>query len=144
MYTIRSWLLIGRYAETLDLPLLNGQQIGAMLQLADPVPQPGVVHRYLNIDDGVPLKPAMLRQGVDFIHTQQAGGQRVLVACGAGISRSTAFAIAALKETEQLTLREAAGITRRAHPNGMPHYALWESLCEYYGEQIDYLELLRI
>ena len=75
---------------------------------------------------------------------QRAAGQVVLVACGAGISRSTTFAIAALKEAEQLTLRDAAQIVRRAHPGGMPHLALWESLCTTYDEQIDYLDLLRM
>jgi predicted protein tyrosine phosphatase len=144
MHRIRPWLLIGRYSETCDLTLLAAHQVGAMLQLADPVPQAGIAHIYLPAEGGVKLNPSLLRRGVDFVLAQRAAGQIVLVACGAGISRSTTFAIAAVKEAEQLTLREAAQIVRCAHPDGIPHVALWESLCTTYYEPIDYLDLLRM
>ncbi len=144
MVRIRPWLLIGRYAETCDQPLLIANAIGAMLQLAEPIAQPGIAQLYLPVEDGLPLEPALLRRGVDFVLAQRAAGQNVLVACGAGISRSTSFAIAALKEAEVVPLREAARIVRRAHPMGMPHPALWESLCAYYGEPVAYLDLIRM
>jgi hypothetical protein len=127
MHRIRPWLLIGRYSETCDLTLLAAHQVGAMLQLADPVPQAGIAHIYLPAEGGVKLNPSLLRRGVDFVLAQRAAGQIVLVACGAGISRSTTFAIAGC-----------------AHPDGIPHVALWESLCTTYYEPIDYLDLLRM
>jgi hypothetical protein len=65
---------------------------------------------------------------------QRAAGKTVLVACGAGISRSTSFAIAALKEAESLPLLAAAREVRKLHPDGLPHMALWSSLCLHYQE----------
>jgi protein-tyrosine phosphatase len=62
---------------------------------------------------------------VDYVLAQRAAGKAVLVACGAGISRSTSFAIAALKEAEGLTLLGAAREVRRLHPAGLPHMALY-------------------
>jgi hypothetical protein len=141
---IRPWLLVGRYAETLDLAGLVGAQVGAMLQLADPALQPGIAHLFLPLEDGAPIPPARLRAGVDFARAQRELGRRVLVACGAGISRSTAFCIGSLAEAEGLTLRDAALAVRRAHPGGVPHMALWESLCAHFGEQIGYLEMLHM
>lgn len=144
MVRICPWLLIGRYTETCDRVLLRTYQIGAVLQLAEPIKQPGIAQLSLSVEDGLSIDPALLRRGVDFVLAQHAAGQRVLVACGAGISRSTSFAIAALKEAEVLPLREATLIVRRAHPTGMPHLALWEALCAYYGEPVAYLDLLRM
>jgi protein-tyrosine phosphatase len=80
------------------------------------------------------VRVALLRHGADFVVAHREAGQTVMVACGAGTSRSTSFAIAALKEAESYTQREAAHVVRRAHPGGMPHVALWESLCAYYAE----------
>lgn len=74
----------------------------------------------------------------------QGVGHSVLVACGAGISRSTTFAIAALKEAEGVSLLEAARIVRPAHFDGMPHPALWELLCHYYlKERIEHAQVRR-
>jgi protein-tyrosine phosphatase len=143
MHRIRPWLLIGSYRETLDSNLLAANRIGALLHLAAPVQPPGVTTCYLPVEDGEPLDAATLQQGVAFVLAQRVAGDTVLVACGAGISRSTSFAIAALKEAEGLGVLDAARIVRRAHPDGMPHPVLWDSLCAYYGEPHDYLTLVR-
>lgn len=42
MITIRPWLLIGKYRETLDHELLARAGIGALLHLAAQVEPPGV------------------------------------------------------------------------------------------------------
>jgi protein-tyrosine phosphatase len=143
MITIRPWLLIGKYRETLDQELLARARVGALLHLAAQVEPPGVAALYLPVEDGEPFDEATLRSGVDFILAQHAAGKTVLVACGAGISRSTSFAIAALKEAEGLPLLEAAREVRRLHPDGLPHMALWASLCLHYQELHDYLDLIR-
>lgn len=143
MVTIRPWLLIGKYRETLDHELLARAGVGALLHLAAEVEPPGVTARYLPIEDGEPFKEETLRQGVDFVLAQRAAGKVVLVACGAGISRSTSFAIAALKEAEGLSLLQAAQEVRRLHPDGLPHMALWSSLCLHYQEPQEYLALIR-
>lgn len=141
MYSVRPWLYIGKYQETRDLSLLQHHQIGAMLHLADIVNQPGIETLCMVIEDGIKVDPVALRRGVDFIRLRKADGLRVLVACGAGISRSVTFAIAALKEEEQITQLEAFQEILRHHPDAMPHPALWESLRAYYQETVSYVDM---
>ncbi len=143
MVTIRPWLLIGKYRETLDHDLLARAKVGALLHLAARVEPPGITTLYLPIEDGEPFDVVTLRRGVDFVLAQRAAGKTVLVACGAGISRATTFAIAALKEAEGLPLIATARAVRQAHPDGLPHMALWSSLCLHYQEPDDYLTLIR-
>lgn len=144
MQRVRPWLLIGKYRETLDAELLARAQVNALLHLAADVEPPGIATLYLPIEDGDPLDESTLRRGVDFVLAQRAEGKSVLIACGAGISRSTTFTIAALKEGERLPLLTAAREVRRAHPDGLPHVALWSSLCLHYQEPHDYLALIRV
>lgn len=142
MYPIRPWLYIGRFQETHDDGLLQRRGIGAMLQLADNVNHPGIPSLYLPIEDGEPLPADMLRMGVEFVRLEKALGRKVLIACVAGISRSSAFAIAALKEEERLCLLDAFRQVRAMHPSALPHPAIWRSLCEYYVEAAPYADLL--
>lgn len=131
-----------KYRQTINLSLLQRHNIGAMLQLAELVEQPGIDSLYLPVEDGEPLPLDLLRQGVDFIKTHYESGHRVLVACGASISRSATFAVAALKEIEPLGLLEALRTVKQAHPQAMPHMALWESLCAYYQEDVSFWDTL--
>ena len=144
METIRPWLHIGRYRDTLNQSLLTANRIGAMLQLAEHVQHPQIATLYLPIEDGVPLAGELLQQGLSFVHAAHQQGQAVLIACGAGISRSATFAIAALKEVEGLSLLEATKAVKYHHPAAMPHPALWESLCAYYHEPVPYLVIVRL
>lgn len=143
MNRIRSWLYIGKYRETQDALLLKLHQIEAMLLLAEFVEHPGIVSLYLSVEDGKPLTEKMLRQGISFIKESKAAERRILVACGAGISRSTVFALAALKEIEEIDLLTAYQIVKEHHPSAMPNPVLWKSLCNYYGETIALSELFR-
>ena len=142
MYPIRPWLYIGRFSETHDDDLLLRRGVGAMLQLADSVKHTGIPSLYLPVEDGVPLAADMLRMGVEFVRLEKALGRKVLIACVAGISRSSAFAIAALKEDEQLCLLDAFRQVRAMHPGALPHPAIWQSLCDYYAEEAPYADLL--
>lgn len=139
MYHVRDWLTIGKYSETLLPDLLKQEKIGAMLQLAAPAQQTGIESLYLMVEDGVSLHPVVLERGIQFVRAHKAEGRRVLVACGAGISRSSTFATAALKEDENLSLFEAFREIHFAHPYAMPHPELWKSLCAYYGENTSFL-----
>ena len=121
MNAIRPWLFVGKFRETTNLSLLQANQIDAMLQLVELVEQPGIDTLYLNIDDGVPLPIDKFLTGIDFMKAHQADDKRILVSCGAGISRSTSFAIAALKETEGLPLLDAFREVKRHHPQTLPH-----------------------
>ncbi len=136
MDMIRPWLYIGKYRETLDADLLAARRIGAVLQLAEAVDQPGVSSLYLPVEDGEPLPPALLRQGVDFVLGCKERGLIVLIACGAGMSRSAAFSVAVLKEAEQLSLKAAQIWVKTRHPETLIHPVIRESLEEYYGESM--------
>lgn len=144
MDQIRPWLFVGSYRDTKNLSYLRFRAIGAMLQLAEYVEQPDIISLYLPVEDLAPVSSKHIRQGLDFIKDQKANGKRVLVACGAGMNRSSAFSAAVLKEEEALSLLEAFKEVKRCHPESMPHAPVWESLCRYYGEQIPYLDILRI
>lgn len=144
MDQIRPWLFIGKYRETLNKSYLNHKSIRAMLLLAEPVEQPGIVSLYLPVADVAPVSHKHLRRGVDFINEQRQIGNRVLVACGAGINRSAAFSAAALKEAEGMTLLDALKEVKRCHPESMPHEPVWISLCNYYDEKTSYLEVMRL
>jgi protein-tyrosine phosphatase len=141
MNQIRPWLYVGKYRDTLDLDLLEYYQIEAMLQLAEAVKQPGIESLYLPIEDGEPLPLDLLRRGVDFVLNEKRSKHTILVACGAGQSRSVAFAIASLKEAEDLPLLTAYQEIKRRHPDALPHMALWESLCNYYSEPIPFMQI---
>ena len=144
MDQIRPWLFIGAYRDTINLAYLQWKTIGAMLQLAEKVEQPNIVALYLPVEDLAPVSRDHIRQGVDFIREHKSKGDRVLVACGAGMNRSSAFSAAALKEEEGLSLFESFKEVKRLHPESMPHQPVWESLCSYYSELTPYLEIMRI
>ncbi len=144
MDEIRPWLFIGKYREALNKSYLVHKSIRAMLLLAEPVEHPDIVSLYLPVADFAPVSHEHLRQGVDFINEHRQVGNRVLVACGAGINRSSAFCAAALKEIEGLSLFDAIREVKRCHPESMPHEPVWISLCNYYGENTSYLEVMRL
>ncbi len=144
MDQIRPWLFIGAYRDTLNKNYIEFKLIQVMLQLAERVEQPGIVTLYLPVEDLAPISDKHIRQGVDFIRDHKARGERVLVACGAGMNRSSAFAAAALKEEEGLSLFEAFKEVKSCHPESIPHRPVWESLCHYYNEDVPYLEIMRL
>lgn len=100
MYTIRPWLYIGKFRETQDEKLLHHIGIGALLQLADSMNLPNIPSLYIPIEDGEPLPFDRLKKGVEFVRLEKAQDRNVLIACGAGISRSVSVAVAVLKEEE--------------------------------------------
>jgi protein-tyrosine phosphatase len=138
MHVVRPWLAIGNYRETQNLELLHANGIGALLLLESAVEHPGLRSLFLEVQDGYALPPEALRRGLDFIHVERQEGRPVLVACAAGISRSTTFALAAIKEAEQIDLLEAYRSIHARHPRALPHQQLWESLCAYYRERVPY------
>ena len=143
MDEIRPWLFVGKYRETQQISYLRSKSIQAMLQLADSVEHPGISSLYLPVEDYAPLKFKLLERGLTYIHEQKTVGNRILVACGMGINRSSTFCIAALKEEEGLSLLDAFKDVKTKHPEAMPHEPIWESLCNYYQEKVPYLDLMR-
>lgn len=141
MDQIRPWLFIGKYRDTLNYRLLSVNGIKAMLQLAEPVTQPNITSVFLSVEDFAPIPSNLLRQGVDFIKTQKNLERPILVACGAGINRSTAFCVAALHEEEEMGLLQAFRAVKQKHSIALPHPPVWESLCKYYQETVPIEEL---
>ena len=144
MNSIRNWLFIGKYRDTLDARLLATHKIEAMLQLAEAVQQPDIESLYLPVEDGIPIADLYLQQGIDFVLSRKRPGRNVLVACGAGMSRSAAFAVAALKEDESLDLLAALRDVKSHHPDTLIHPALWESLCAFYQEDVPFQSALNV
>lgn len=140
MHKIRDWLFIGKYRETTSLPLLHSYGISAMLHLASDVQHEGIKTLYLPIDDGVPVKQAILKQGIDFLAEQKAQDKIVLSACGAGISRSTTFAMGLLMHEENLNIWEAYQTILDHHPDAFPAPDLVVSLAAYHGLEITKME----
>jgi predicted protein tyrosine phosphatase len=132
MYFVRPWLAIGKYVETTDEDFYAPHGITAMLQLAEPVEQPGVESLFLVVNDGQTIPQEKLQKGIDFICEQKAAGKVVLSACGAGISRSVIFAWGAMVQAEKLDFFEAYRLIQQEHPQAQPHLTLCISLAEYF------------
>jgi protein-tyrosine phosphatase len=143
MDEIRPWLYIGRYSDTHDKEHLDFNSIQAMLQLAAPVHHAGITSLYLPVKDMSPISDHFFKDGVDFVRGEKEKGRKILVACAAGINRSTAFCIASLKEIEGLSLLDAFKEIKKNHSHSMPQEMVWESLCNYYNEETSYIDLLR-
>ncbi|MCJ7432771.1 MAG: dual specificity protein phosphatase family protein [Anaerolineales bacterium] len=144
MHEIRPWLYIGNYSDTQNRNYLEFKSIQAMLQLAAPVRQIGITSHYLQVTDMSPIPHDLIKQGVDFVLEEKGKEHKILVACAAGINRSTAFCIATLKETEGLSLLDAFKEIKRKHSESLPHESVWESLCSYYNEAIPYIDVMRV
>ena len=114
-------------------PLLRKAGITRVLKLYEGPPDwPPDFHVCDNpLEDGEPIPSYILTAGVAFIHQSMAAGEKVLVVCGAGISRSSTFVLAYLVESGY-DLREAWRLLRQQHPIASPAPALWESLLTYY------------
>lgn len=144
MYPIRPWLYIGKYRETLDYNMLYRSNIRAMLQLAEKVQHLGISSLFIPIEDGESISFHKLREGIEFVRLEKAKGNNILIACGAGISRGVSFAIAVLKEEENLTLLDAFQQIQGEHSQARPHLELWKSLCEYYREEVPYKNIVKL
>ena len=141
MYQIRPWLFTSSHHATHDLSILQDHNIGAMLQLFRPVQQEGIESTYIAIEDGYPLTEEMLDKALDFIRKSREAGHTLLIACGAGISRSTTFAMAALKVIEGLTIPQAFWTVREGNPRAMPDQDHWDGLCAYFDEDASFWDL---
>ena len=143
MNSVRPWLFVGKFRDTLNPNYLKANNIEAMLQFAELVEYPGILACHLAVEDGVPLTPVDFQRGLNFILEQHQQDKKVLIACGAGISRSVIFTIAALRETEGTALLGAYQEIVNAHIEALPHPVLWKSLCAFYQEDIPYIQVLR-
>jgi protein-tyrosine phosphatase len=139
---IRDWLYIGKYRDTIYRQAVDTAGITAMLQLAAEVPYKDLSICYIEMDDGVFAPKTTFERGLAFIREQKAAGKKILVACGAGISRSSTFCMAALMEHEQRDLWDAYREVYAKHPAASPHYELLRALFAYHGVERDILDIV--
>lgn len=144
MQQITDWLYIGNYSDLISDHLKNNHSIHAVLNLAESLELPFNDVLFLDIDDGVPLKDEDTVKGLEFLLNQYYEKKVILVACGAGVSRSATFCTLVLKEILDITLIEAFKIVKQKHSKALPHPALWKSVCEVYDEEFKYVEVLAI
>ena len=129
-------IAIGGMSDAIDHSRLQEAGIEAVLQLYGAererigFPFPAEVLQLPVMDRGS-LPPPLLRQGVEFIRRQRTQERKILVTCGAGISRSPTFVAAYLHE-EGADLLEAYLRIIRVRPQTRPHRALLRSLVEQY------------
>jgi protein-tyrosine phosphatase len=141
MFKIRDWLYIGKYAHIRSKSNLESDQIGALLSLAEPVGHEGIATLYLNVTDGEPVEYDKIAAGVQFVRDQKAAGKRIVIACGAGISRSVMFTMAALMEEEGLSVFDAYREVYLQYRAAQPHDNLIISLAGYHGQELDLLDV---
>lgn len=129
---IRDWLYIGDYHDARDEETIRKLGIKAILNIVEQTRYEGITLRYIPVEDGKPLTPSQISQGVSFIKVQRLFDRPILVNCGAGISRSTTFCMAALMDVEELSIFEAYDEVKKHHPEAEPHAALVVSLAKYH------------
>lgn len=83
------------------------------------------------LDDGVFIPLEKLQRGVTFIQESVNAGAKILVVCGAGMSRSVTFVLAYMLE-KGYDLKEAWQLLHSQHPPAHPTPAMWQSLIEHY------------
>lgn len=143
MYQIRDWLFISGSNEAADKALLKQHKIGALLSLHLKITPTGVETLFLPVQEGVPLPAATIKQGVGFVQAQHAKKRVVLVACGAGVSRSVTFATASLHVIENIPLHDAFISIHALHNQALPDHVHWDSLQSVYGSDWDYWRVWR-
>lgn len=143
MFKIRDWLFTGSFQTATHAASLKAEQIKALLTLYRPVKlaDADIEVLFLPVNDGHPIPPKAFEVGVQFVRQHHDRQQHVLIACGAGISRSVTFATAVLHEVEGLSLRDAFFSIRAHNAEALPDHVHWQSLAEYYGDSLDYWTL---
>ena len=123
--------------------MLAEAKVTAMLQLYKPVEQAGITSLHLSIEDGHHIADQAFDDATAFVRAQHSAGACLLIACGAGISRSSTFAVLALNVIEGLTLEQAFWQVRKANPRAMPDQIHWEALAKYRDDDQSFWELWR-
>ena len=127
-------LAVGSRADAEDGAALREAGVAALLSLA-PLARPReiVLQLSMTVADRVALPGATIRAAVDFLSQRTAAGDRVLLHCEMGISRSPALAACFLHECAGLTLDEAFARVAAARPLAAPDAALVASIRDYYA-----------
>lgn len=134
MNQITERVFIGSQADAIT-EALRENRITAVVTLmtsGDPLPQRVHLLRILQVD-GEPIEAKTLDRFLQFMRaalTHPHG--RVLIHCGAGVSRSAAFAVAWLM-ANGFDWESAEALVRSQRPQCQPHPALKQAVLEYFG-----------
>lgn len=91
--------------------------------------------------DGEPISDERMTRHIKFITDEIDAGRKVLVVCGAGISRSSTAVLAYLVSTG-MSLPDAYRLLKSRHPIADPNPALWDSLLKYFKLRYTPMEVL--
>jgi dual specificity phosphatase 12 len=91
--------------------------------------------------DGEPIPAERMARHIKFITDEIEAGHKVLVVCGAGISRSSTAVLAYLVSTG-LSLPDAYRLLKSRHPIASPNPVLWDSLIKYFKLRYTSMDVL--
>ncbi|KAM9858078.1 dual specificity protein phosphatase 18-like [Aulostomus maculatus] len=116
--------------------LVTGNNITCIVNVSEtrsssPAPA-GVDYIHIPVSDS-PSSPLSdhFDEVADTIQRNAERGQRTLVHCNAGVSRSAALCMAFLLKHRGVTLREAHGWLKRCRPVVRPNNGFWRQLIQY-------------
>ena len=130
---VRGHLAIGSRGCAEDRATLLAYEIGAILSLTTTSPGLKIPHHTVEIQDRHPLPSAAIQECIEFIDYHKHQGNRVLVHCEMGISRSPAICACFLYECEGITLEKAHDEIKARRPLADPHPVLLASIKDYYN-----------
>ena len=116
----------------------------AQLQCAEPfdswLPDCVEVMR-VPFDDGAPIPERLFRQGQEWLGKHWDAGNKILISCAGGHSRSVTMAIALLKTKCRLRFLDAAYEAIDRIPEAYPHPKVLASAAGFCGETLNLEEI---
>ncbi len=136
-------LYIGSAQLTTMSEKLKELSITSVLKLYESPPDWPAGFKVYNMPhpDGQPLSAERMARHIRFIANEIEAGRKVLVVCGAGISRSSTAVLAYLVSTG-MSLPDAYRLLKSRHPIANPNPVLWESLIKYFKLRYTPMEVL--
>ena len=92
-------------------------------------------------DDGAPIPERLFRQAQDWLGKRWVAGNKMLISCAAGHSRSVTMAIALLRTKGQLRFLDAAYEVMDRVSEAYPHPHVLVSAARYCGESLNLEEI---
>jgi protein-tyrosine phosphatase len=141
---IKDGLYIGSSRAMYDPHLLREAGINHIVKLydADPECPPDFISIECYFEDGGEIPLDLLEIGITFMEQHLKAEIPVLVMCGAGMSRSAAFAMAYLLEKQGYNLRYAWMLIKFHHPIADIAPQLWNFLLKHYQQPYSITEIL--
>jgi protein-tyrosine phosphatase len=122
---------------------LKEMGITSVLKLYESPPDwpPGFVVYNMPHPDGEPISDDRMSRHIRFITDEIKVGHKVLVVCGAGISRSSTAVLAYLVSTG-MSLPDAYRLLKSHHSIANPNPVLWDCLIKYFKLRYTPMDIL--